>query len=150
MEESSHEVSDRKRVAMAVYLDCAATTPIEPRVMAEVVRFMGEEFGNAGSRTHDFGNRARRAVEKARDQVATVVAAGRGDVVFTSGATESNNLAILGLAEHGRRTGRRHLVSTQIEHNAVLEPPAAMTRHGFGLTLLPPTSGGAGEPEASR
>ena len=103
---------------------------------------MGEEFGNAGSRTHDFGNRARRAVEKARDQVAAVVAAGRGDVVFTSGATESNNLAILGLAEHGRQTGRRHLVSTQIEHNAVLEPLAALTRQGFELTLVPPTRAG--------
>src|SRR5688500_8464225 len=101
---------------MAVYLDCAATTPIDPRVYEEVVRHLSVEFGNAGSRTHDYGRRARRAVEKARDQVAAVVSAARGDVVFTSGATESNNLAIVGLAEHGERTGRKHIVSSRIEH----------------------------------
>ncbi|MBI3693792.1 MAG: aminotransferase class V-fold PLP-dependent enzyme [Acidobacteria bacterium] len=105
---------------MAVYLDCAATTPIDPRVYEEVTRHLAVEFGNAGSRTHDYGLRARRAVEKARQQVAAVVSASRGEVIFTSGATESNNLAILGLAEQGERTGRKHIVSTEIEHHAVL------------------------------
>jgi cysteine desulfurase len=135
---------------MSVYLDCASTTPIDPRVLAEVVQYLEVEYGNAGSRTHDFGARARRAVERARDQVAAVAAASRGEVVFTSGATESNNLAILGLAEHGRKTGRMHLVSTQIEHNAVLEPLAEMARRGFEVTLVPPTPGGWVDPDAVR
>lgn len=125
-----------------VYLDCAATTPLDPRVKQEVVRYLEVEFGNAGSRTHDYGQRARRAVERARDQVAAVAGASRAEVVFTSGATESNNLAILGLAEHGRATGRTHIVSTEIEHHAVLEPLHYLSRRGFTLTLVPPTSGG--------
>ena len=123
---------------------------MDPRVREEVVRFMGEEFGNAGSRSHDFGVRARRAVEKARQQVAALVRAGRGEVVFTSGATESNNLAILGLAAHGLKTGRRHLVSTQIEHHAVLEPLQALVRQGFELTLVPPERSGRVSAEAIR
>src|ERR687892_2539840 len=104
---------------MAAYLDCAATTPIDPRVRDEVLHYLDEEFGNAGSRTHEYGRRARTAVETARDRVAAVVAASRGDVVFTSGATESNNLAILGGTGHSTR---RPIVSTAIEHHAVLEP----------------------------
>src|SRR4051812_3834980 len=136
--------------AMSVYLDCAATTPVDPRVAADVVRFIHDEYGNAGSRTHAFGARAKRAVERARDQVAAVVACTRGEVVFTSGATESNNLAILGLAEHGRRTGRRHLVSTFIEHHAVLEPLRHLESQGFELTLVPPTAGGFVDPDAVR
>jgi cysteine desulfurase len=135
---------------MSVYLDCAATTPVDPRVAAEVMRYVEIEYGNAGSRTHPFGARARRAVEQARDQAAAVVACTRGEVVFTSGATESNNLAILGLAEHGRRTGRRHIVSTMIEHNAVLEPLRHLESQGFEVTLVPPTRGGWVEPDAVR
>lgn len=135
---------------MAVYLDCAATTPVDPRVLEEIVHYLGEDFGNAGSRTHDYGNRARRRVEQARDQVAAVVGASRAEVFFTSGATESNNLSILGLAEHGRATGRRHLITTRIEHHAVLEPFAELQRRGFEVTYLPVTPGGWVEPEAVR
>lgn len=135
---------------MAVYLDCAATSPLDPRVGEEVLRFLQDEFGNAGSRTHEYGVRARRGVEQARDAVAAALGAARGDVIFTSGATESNNLAILGLETHGRRTGRMHLVSTRIEHHAVLEPLAELERRGFEVTLLPPTPGGWVEPEAVR
>lgn len=131
-----------------VYLDCAATTPIDPRVRAVVMRHLDEEFGNAGSRTHDLGLRARRAVEHARDQVAAVVAAARGDVLFTSGATESDNLAILGLAAHGQATGRRHVVSTAIEHHAVLGPLEALKARGFAVTLVAPRAGGWVEPSA--
>ncbi|MFN3648053.1 MAG: aminotransferase class V-fold PLP-dependent enzyme [Armatimonadota bacterium] len=135
---------------MAVYLDCAATPPIDPRVLERVVACFREEVGNAGSRTHEYGARARRVVEQARDQVAAAVGAARGEIVFTSGATESNNLAILGLAEHGRWAGRRHLVSTQVEHRAVLEPLQALARSGFELTLVPPDPGGRVAPEAVR
>lgn len=127
---------------MSVYLDCAATTPVDPRVAQIVARYVVEEYGNAGSRTHGFGQRAKRAVEKARDQVAAAVGASRSEIVFTSGATESNNLALLGLAVHGMETGRRHIVSTQIEHAAVLEPLAELGRRGFEITLVAPTAGG--------
>lgn len=134
---------------MAIYLDCAATTPVDPRVRDEVLRHLAE-IGNAGSRFHEYGRRARAAVEHARDQVAAAVNTSRGDVVFTSGATESNNLAILGLARHGEATGRRHIVSTAIEHHAVLEPLTALERRGFQVDRLRPDSGGAVEADAVR
>lgn len=133
---------------MAVYLDCAATTPLDSRVKEEVIRYLDEDFGNAGSRSHAYGQRARRAVEWARDRVAEVVDARRGDVVFTSGATESNNLAILGLAESGAATGRRHVVTTAIEHHAVLEPIAELERRGFRVDRVKPDTGGAIDAEA--
>src|ERR1700686_1573278 len=132
--------------AMVVYLDCAATTPLDPRVRTAMFRYLDEDFGNAGSRTHELGRRARTAVEHARDQVAAVVGSARGDVIFTSGATESNNLAILGLAA---AAGDRHpIVSTAIEHHAVLEPLAELGRRGFDVTLIPPGQGGAVDPAA--
>ena len=132
---------------MNPYLDCAATTPIDPRVRDEVLRYLDLEFGNSGSRTHEYGRSARRALERARGQIAAAGDASRGEVVFTSGATESNNLAILGLAELGLRTGKTHLISTQIEHPAVLEPLRALAARGFRLTLVPPTRGGWVEPQ---
>ena len=135
-------------VSEPVYLDCAATTPIDPRVEEEVVHYLAVEFGNAGSRTHPYGLRARRAVERARDRVAEVVSCSRGEVVFTSGATESNNLAILGLARAGSAAGKTHLVATAIEHHAVLEPLRTLAERGFRLTLVPPNRGGWVEPEA--
>jgi cysteine desulfurase len=123
-----------------VYLDCAATTPIDPRVREEVLRFLDEDFGNAGSRTHEWGRRAKSAVESARAKVAAVVEATRGEVIFTSGATESNNLAILGLADF---TEHKHIVTTEIEHNAVLEPIRHLAAHGFEVTYVPPDASGA-------
>ncbi len=133
---------------MPVYLDCAATTPLDPRVRTEMLRYLDEDFGNAGSRTHEWGRRARTAVEQARDRVAKVVASLRGDVIFTSGATESNNIAILGLAAAAGH--RRHIVSTAIEHHAVLEPLAELGRRGFEVSLVPPDERGAVDPEAIR
>ena len=133
---------------MAIYLDCAATTPLDPGVRDEVLHYLEEDFGNAGSRTHDYGRRARAAVERARDRVAEVVGASRGDIVFTSGATESNNLAILGLARHGEATERKHIVSTAIEHHAVLEPLEELERRGFQVERLMPDAGGAVEATA--
>lgn len=126
---------------MTLYLDCNATTPVDPRVQVEINRCFAEEWGNAGS-SHEFGQRAKSLVHAARERIAQLVAAKRHDVVFTSGATESNNLAILGLAEHGRVTGRRHIVSTQIEHKAVLEPLAHLQQQGFAVTLVPPNRNG--------
>ena len=125
-----------------VYLDCNATAPIEPVVRDAVLQWMTDELGNAGSRTHEYGLRAKRAVQRARDQVANVVDGIGDEVVFTSGATESNNLALLGLAEHGVETNRRHIISTAIEHKAVLEPLEALEARGFSVTLVPPNEKG--------
>lgn len=132
---------------MTIYLDCNATTPMEPEVVEIVNYYMVKEYGNAGSRTHEFGTRAKQAVDKARKQVAAVVDAKPDEVIFTSGATEANNIAILGLEKYGRETGKMHIISTQIEHKAVLEPLAEMERRGFEVTLLPPTPGGWVEPD---
>lgn len=126
-----------------VYLDCNATTPLDPAVQAVLFKHLSEEFGNAGSRTHEYGSRAKVAVQKARDQVASVVGAKREEVVFTSGATESNNLALLGLREHGEKTGRRHIISTTLEHKAVLEPLEQLAADGFTVTLVSPDKSGA-------
>lgn len=126
-----------------IYLDCNATAPVEPAVLEGMYLVWSEEPGNAGSRTHGYGLRAKKSVQMAREQVASVVRGEPDEVVFTSGATESNNLAILGLAAHGHKTGRRHIVSTTIEHKAVLEPLEQLAKRGFIVTLVPPSSSGA-------
>jgi cysteine desulfurase len=132
------------------YFDYNATTPLDPRVHAAMNECYLGPPGNAGSRTHVFGQRAKEAVENARQQVATVLGAQPEEILFTSGATESDNLVVLGLAAFGERTGRRHIISTAIEHKAVLEPLAAMRRLGFEVDLAPVTSGGYVEPDAIR
>lgn len=119
-----------------IYLDCNATTPLDPKVREVLFHYLTEEFGNEGSRTHEYGSRAKQAVQKARDQVGEVVGAKRYEVIFTSGATESNNLAILGLAAHGHETGKKHLIGTRIEHKAVIEPLEEMEKRGFEVTWL--------------
>ncbi|MCB1078480.1 MAG: cysteine desulfurase DndA [Verrucomicrobiae bacterium] len=131
-----------------VYLDCNATTPLEPEVREVMLRYFTEEFGNEGSRTHEYGARAKQAVQRARDQVAEVVNAKRDEVTFTSGATESNNLAILGLAEVGLESGRTHVVTTTIEHKAVLEPFEVLEKRGFEVTRLACDASGRIDPAA--
>ena len=127
---------------MPTYLDCNATTPVEPEVLQAMMQYFQEDYGNAGSRTHEFGARAKKAVQTARAAIAEVVACSPEEVVFTSGATESNNLAILGLAAHAERTGKKHLITTAIEHKAVLEPMDHLERQGFEVTRLPVGAGG--------
>ncbi len=126
-----------------VYLDCNATSPLEPAVLEAVSYWLTEEIGNAGSRTHEYGTRAKHAVQQAREKIASSVGSKSDEVVFTSGATESNNLAILGLAAWGEAEGRRHVVSTAIEHKAVLEPLEVLERRGFSVTLIEPQTSGA-------
>ena len=130
------------------YLDYAATTPVDPRVADEVLTYMSYEFGNAGSRTHTYGQVAKERVKRAREEIASVVGAQPDEVVFTSGATESDNLAILGLAAYAERVGKRHIISTQIEHKAVLEPLESLQARGFEVDLLAPSAGGWVSPEA--
>lgn len=130
------------------YLDAAATTPVDPRVADLVVRLMTEEYGNAGSRTHGYGVDALREVSTARERIASCLASTPDEVIFTSGATEADNLAVLGLAAHGKATGRRHIVSTAIEHKAVLEPLEHMGSQSFEVTLVRPDASGRVSAEA--
>ena len=132
----------------STYLDFAATTPVDARVAELVMHLMVDEFGNAGSRTHEFGLTAAKAVENARRQIARVADVEPSGVIFTSGATEANNLAILGLAKEGHATGRTHVVTTSIEHKAVLEPLDELDKHGFTVEHVSPSSSGVVEAQA--
>jgi cysteine desulfurase len=120
---------------MAIYLDNHATTRLDPRVLEAMLPWLGDHCGNAGSLTHAFGREAREAVERAREQVAVAVGAVPREIIFTSGATESANLAILGSAERPGREGGR-LVSWVSEHPAVLDPLEHLAAGGFDVSLL--------------
>ncbi len=125
----------------AVYLDHHATTPVDPRVLAAMLPFFGPKFGNAASRSHRFGWEAEQAVEFARKRVAALAGATPREIVFTSGATESNNLAIKGVAEAYRSKGN-HIVTVATEHKAVLDPVRHLERSGCAATVLPPRPDG--------
>lgn len=118
------------------YLDCAATTPILDAALEEMQFFLRREYGNSGSRTHEFGAAAKRRVTQARTEIAAVVEAESDEVVFTSGATESNNIAILGLRDALVGSGRTHIVCSRLEHKAVLEPVQRLEQDGFTVTWL--------------
>ena len=120
---------------MPIYLDHQATTPCDTRVVDAMAPYWSREFGNAASRTHAFGWRAQEAVEAAREEVARLIGADSREVVFTSGATESNNLALLGVARASRERGD-HIITCQTEHRAVLDPLAALEKEGFRVTRL--------------
>jgi len=121
--------------ARAIYLDNHATTPVDPAVVQAMTPYFTEKFGNPSSRQHVFGQEAHAAVEEARARVARLLGAEPGDIVFTSGATESNNLAVRGAARAMGDRGR-HLVTTAIEHAAVLEPCRTLEREGFQTTVV--------------
>jgi len=125
---------------LPIYLDNAATTRVDPRVVERMLPFLHEQYGNAASATHDFGRAARKAVEIAREEVAQLVGARPDEIIWTSGATESNNLALTGAALAGPPGAR--LVSSTTEHKAVLDTLAALEQHGFTLALLAPDAGG--------
>jgi cysteine desulfurase len=134
----------------AVYLDYAATTPVDPAVATEMAACLTEsgDFGNASS-THVFGRRAAARIETARAQVAALIGAEPDEITFTSGATESNNLAVLGVARANADRGR-HIVTTRIEHKAVLDPCKRLEREGFTVTYLTPDRQGRIDPEIVR
>ncbi len=130
-------------------MDCHSTTPVDPRVLEAMLPYFGDRFGNAASKSHSFGWKAEEAVEEAREEVARLIGATAREIVWTSGATESDNLAVKGVARFHAARGR-HLVATSIEHKAVLDSLAALTRDGFEVTVLPVSGEGIVDPEAVR
>jgi cysteine desulfurase len=127
----------------AVYLDYQATTPVDPRVVDAMLPWFSERFGNAHSTQHAFGNQAAEAVEDARAKVAALIGADPREIVFTSGATESNNLAIKGAVRFARKYNRGdHIVTFATEHKCVIESCAALADEGIRTTVLPVDAGG--------
>ena len=132
-----------------VYLDYHATTPCDPRVVEAMLPLFCEEFGNPSSRGHAFGRASEERVEAARQEVAHAIGARAGEVVFTSGATEANNLAVLGAARFRREAGHGdRVISAATEHKSVLEPLHALEEEGFRVTFLPVDRHGVVDPDA--
>ena len=130
---------------LPIYLDNSATTPLDPRVVDAMLPYLTQHFGNPASTTHEFGRTASRAVERAREQVAALVNADEREIVWTSGATESNNLAIKGAALAPSARGR-HLVTVQTEHKAVLDTMKELERGGYEVTYIKPEPNGIVDP----
>ena len=119
-----------------IYLDYSATTPIDPRVAEKMIPFLTEKFGNPASRSHSYGWEAEEAVENARAEVARLINADPKEIIWTSGATESDNLAIKGAAHFYQSRGK-HLITVKTEHKAVLDTCRELEREGFEVTYLP-------------
>ncbi|MFZ0105374.1 MAG: aminotransferase class V-fold PLP-dependent enzyme, partial [Thiobacillus sp.] len=119
-----------------LYFDYSATTPVDPRVAEKMIPYLTEHFGNPASRSHPFGWEAEKAVEEARGQIAELVGADPKEIVFTSGATESNNLAIKGAGHFYSGTKGKHIITVRTEHKAVLDTVREMERQGFEATYL--------------
>ena len=126
-----------------IYLDYSATTPIDERVVAEMIKYMGPEatFGNPASRSHAYGWEAEAAVERARQNIADLVGADPREIIFTSGATESDNLAIKGVAHFNKKRGQ-HIITCKTEHKAVLDSCRQLEREGYEVTYLDPEENG--------
>ena len=118
-----------------IYLDHSATTPMHPEVLAEMVKVMEAEFGNPSS-IHHFGREARKILDDTRDELAKSIGTKGNNIIFTSGGTEADNLAIIGYAENNRSKGQ-HIITTQIEHHAVLHSCEELEKRGFEVTYLP-------------
>ena len=129
-------------VKTPIYLDYSSTTPVDPRVAEKMIPYITEHFGNPASRSHPFGWTAEEAVEEARDEVAKLVNADPREIVWTSGATESNNLAIKGAANFYSATKGKHIITVQTEHKAVIDAVRDLERQGFTATYLAPEPNG--------
>ena len=133
---------------LPIYLDYSATTPVDPRVVEKMVQYLSidGDFGNPASRSHRFGWQAEEAVDIAREQIADLINADSREIVFTSGATESNNLAIKGAAHFYQKKGK-HIITAKTEHKAVLDTCRQLEREGFEVTYLDPQVDGIVTPE---
>ena len=127
---------------MSIYLDFNSSAPIDERVLEYMIDIYRNSYGNADSRTHDFGDSARKIVELARKQVASILGINKDEVFFTSGATESNNIVIQGLKEYGIKSGKKHIITTAIEHKAVLESAKSLIDSGFEVDFVKPDRNG--------
>lgn len=127
---------------MSVYLDFNASAPIDPRVLDYMIEVYKTSYGNADSRTHDFGESARKVVEDARAQFADLLGIKKDEIFFTSGATESNNIALQGLRAYANETGKKHIITTSIEHKAVLETAKHLKNEGFEVDFVDPDESG--------
>jgi cysteine desulfurase len=136
-------------VKLPIYMDNHATTPMDPRVLQAMLPYFTEKFGNAASRNHSFGWAGEEAVETARQQIATLINATAKEIIFTSGATESDNLMIKGVAEMYREKGN-HIITQAIEHKAVLDTCKRLEKNGYEVTYLPVQRDGRVNPEDVR
>jgi cysteine desulfurase len=136
-------------VKLPIYMDNHATTPMDPRVLEAMLPYFTDKFGNAASRNHSFGWAGEEAVENARQQVASLIGATAKEIIFTSGATESDNLMIKGAVEMYREKGN-HIITQAIEHKAVLDTCKNLEKHGFEVTYLPVQRDGRVDPEDVR
>jgi cysteine desulfurase len=132
----AQEKNDSAGVKLPIYMDNHATTRVDPRVLDAMLPYFSDTFGNAASRNHEFGWVAEQAVEQAREQIAKLIGATSKEIIFTSGATESDNLAIKGVAEMYREKGD-HIITQTTEHKAVLDTCKRLEKHGFRVTYLP-------------
>lgn len=141
-------MGSRPHATRSVYLDHSATTPVRPEVLAAMLPYFGDKFGNPSS-IHSWGRQARTAVDSAREQVASIIGATASEIVFTSGGTESDNLAIRGVAKSMQTKGK-HLITSQIEHHAVINTFESLAKDGYEVTYLPCDKYGLIDPDDVR